>query len=74
MSAEARTEELPSDIFLLQEIVLGQSEQIDKLQRQVEWFKRHVFGTAGLVSASRTEALQEKVGTGFSDRNATNKK
>lgn len=37
-------DELPDDVPLLKGIIGGLEEQVSSLQKQVDWFKRHVFG------------------------------
>ena len=49
-SAAKLKEELPSEVSLLHEMIVGLEEHNRDLQRQLEWFKRHVFG-------KRTERL-----------------
>ena len=48
---KAPTVELPEDISILQAMILQllsdvneKNRQIDDLQNQLEWFKRHIFG------------------------------
>ena len=43
-NAATKKQGLPTDVALLHEIVTGLEEQVSSLQRQLDWFKRHVFG------------------------------
>ena len=43
-NAEAIKRELPSEVPLLHDMIFGLEDQVESLERKVEWFKRHVFG------------------------------